>query len=298
MIFTGLSAFPLTPMNEQGVDENAFTRLVEQLATANVDSIGALGSTGSYAYLSRVERTRVAQLAVEAAGNVPVMVSIGSLRTRDVLLLAEDAQKVGVKALLLPPVSYQKLCAEDVFALYETVSANVSVPLCVYDNPGTTHFEFSDELHGRIAELARVSSIKIPGVPEAPHLAKERVERLRGLIPSHVTIGVSGDVFAAVGMNAGCEAWYSVIGGLFPRTALAITRAALSGDAHEATRLSERLKPLWALFRQFGGSFRVVATAAELRGFTQHPSLPLPLRTISGEGRKQIAAVIDELELS
>ncbi len=29
MIFTGLSAFPLTPMNEQGVDENAFTRLVE-----------------------------------------------------------------------------------------------------------------------------------------------------------------------------------------------------------------------------------------------------------------------------
>jgi 4-hydroxy-tetrahydrodipicolinate synthase len=285
-------------MNEQGVDENAFTRLVEQLATSNVDSIGALGSTGSYAYLSRAERTRVAQLAVEAAGNVPVMVSIGSLRTRDVLLLAEEAQRVGVKALLLPPVSYQKLCAEDVFSLYETVSANVSVPLCVYDNPGTTHFEFTDELHGRIAELAHVSSIKIPGVPEAPHLAKERVERLRGLIPSHVTIGVSGDVFAAVGMNAGCEAWYSVIGGLFPRTALAITRAALSGDAHEAARLSERLTPLWELFRQFGGSFRVVATAAELRGFTQHPSLPLPLRTISGEGRKQIAAVIDELELS
>jgi 4-hydroxy-tetrahydrodipicolinate synthase len=298
MKFTGLSAFPLTPMNEQGVDENAFTRLVEQLATAHVDSIGALGSNGSYAYLSQAERTRVAQLAVEAAGNVPVMVSIGSLRTRDVLLLAEEAQKVGVKALLLPPVSYQKLCAEDVFSLYETVSANVSVPLCVYDNPGTTHFEFTDELHGRIAELAHVSSIKIPGVPEAPHLAKERVERLRGLIPSHVTIGVSGDVFAAVGMNAGCEAWYSVIGGLFPNTALAITRAALSGDAHEAARLSERLKPLWELFRQFGGSFRVVATAAELLGFTQYPSLPLPLRTISGEGRKQIAAVIDELELS
>ncbi|SME96266.1 MULTISPECIES: dihydrodipicolinate synthase family protein [unclassified Pseudomonas] len=129
MIFTGLGAFPLTPMNEQGVDENAFTRLVEQLAAANVDSIGALGSTGSYAYLSRAERTRVAQLAVEAAGDVPVMVSIGSLRTRDVLLLAEDAQKVGAKALLLPPVSYQRLCAEDVFSLYEAVSANVSVPL-------------------------------------------------------------------------------------------------------------------------------------------------------------------------
>ncbi len=48
-----LGAFPLTPMNDQGVDENAFTRLVQQLVTAKVDSIGALGSTGSYVYLSR-----------------------------------------------------------------------------------------------------------------------------------------------------------------------------------------------------------------------------------------------------
>jgi len=99
-MFTGLSAFPLTPMNEQGVDEGAFTRLVEQLVAAKVDSIGALGSTGSYAYLSRIERSRVTQLAVEAAGNVPVMVSIGSLRTRDVLLLAEDAQKGGSQSII------------------------------------------------------------------------------------------------------------------------------------------------------------------------------------------------------
>lgn len=297
-MFTGLSAFPLTPMNEQGVDENAFTRLVQQLVAAKVDSIGALGSTGSYAYLSRAERSRVAQLAVEAAGDVPVMVSIGSVRTRDVLLLAEEAQMVGVKALLLPPVSYQKLSQDDVFSLYETVTANISVPLCVYDNPGTTHFEFTDELHGRIAELPNVSSIKIPGVPEEPYLAKSRVDRLRRLIPSHVTIGISGDAFAAVGMSAGCDAWYSVMGGLFPNTALAITRAALSGDACEAARLSESLKPLWTLFKQFGGSLRVIATAAELRGFTHSPSLPLPLRTKTGEGRKRIAAVIDELELS
>lgn len=297
-MFIGLGAFPLTPMDEQGVDEIAFTRLVQQLVAAKVDSIGALGSTGSYAYLSRAERSRVAQLAVEAAEGVPVMVSIGALRTRDVLLLAEDAQAAGVQGLLLPPMSYQKLTQDDVFSMYERVSANVSVPLCVYDNPGTTHFEFTDELHGRIAELPNVRSIKIPAVPDVPHLAKERVERLRKLIPSHVTIGISGDAFAAIGMNAGCDAWYSVMGGLFPNTALAITRAALSGGTFEAMRLSESLKPLWALFSRFGGSFRVIATAAELRGVTSSPSVPLPLRTITGEGREQIAAVIDALELS
>lgn len=297
-MFSGLSAFPLTPMNESGIDEAAFVGLVERLVDANVDAIGALGSTGSYAYLTRAERARVAQLAVEHAGNVPVMVGIGALRTREVLALAEDAQKAGASAVLLAPMSYQKLSTEEVFDLYETVTHSLSVPLCVYDNPGTTHFEFSDDLYGRIAQIPNVRSIKIPGVPAAPEAARAHVERLRALIPSHVTLGVSGDAFAATGLNAGCEAWYSVIGGLFPRTALAITRASQAGDAQEATRLSERLQPLWALFGQHGGSLRVVAAAAELRGLVERPSLPLPLKALDGAGRQRLAVILDELELA
>lgn len=92
-MFSGLSAFPLTPMNEDRIDEAAFVGLLERLNAAGVDSIGALGSTGSYAYLTREERARVAKIAVEHAGNTPVIVGIGALRTRDVLNLADDAQK-------------------------------------------------------------------------------------------------------------------------------------------------------------------------------------------------------------
>ena len=58
-MFTGLSAFPLTPLSNDAVDEAAFIRLVERLGEAGVDSITALGSTGSYAYLSSDERSRV-----------------------------------------------------------------------------------------------------------------------------------------------------------------------------------------------------------------------------------------------
>jgi len=297
-MFTGLSAFPLTPMDEDGIDEAGFISLIERLVAAGVDSIGALGSTGSYAYLTRAERARVAQIAVANAGSTPVMVGIGSLRTRDVLALAEDAQQAGVSGVLLAPVSYQKLSADEVFGLFEAVSRNLSVPLCVYDNPGTTHFEFTDELHGRIAQLPNVRSIKIPGVPADPAAAKARVDRLRALIPAHVSIGVSGDAFAATGLNAGCEAWYSVIGGLFPNTALAITRAAQAGNAEEATRLSERLKPLWALFGQYGGSLRVVAAAAELQGLVKQPCLPLPLKAANEVARAQIIDLIKELDLS
>jgi 4-hydroxy-tetrahydrodipicolinate synthase len=297
-MFSGLSAFPLTPMNESGLDEAAFVRLIGRLVTANVDSIGVLGSTGNYAYLTMAERARVVRLAVEHAGNIPVVVGIGALRTRDVLALAEDAEAAGVSGVLMAPMSYQKLRPEEVFGLYEAVTHALLVPLCVYDNPGTTQFVFSDELHGKIAQLPNVASIKIPGVPEDPVAARSRVERLRAQIPLHVTVGVSGDGYAANGLNAGCDTWYSVIGGVFPVTALAITRAAQAGNAKEAIRLSERLKPLWQLFSEYGGSLRVVAAAAELQGLVEHPCLPLPLKALGGEGRRRLGGLIDELDLS
>ncbi|PWV69081.1 dihydrodipicolinate synthase family protein [Halomonas sp. A11-A] len=164
-MLTGLSAFPLTPMNESTIDEAAFVRLVERLVAAGVDSIGALGSTGNYAYLSPAERGRIARLAVAHAGDVPVIVGISALRTRDVLTLAEDAQAAGASAVLLAPMSYQPLADEEVFGLFEAVSARLSVPLCVYDNPGTTRFQFSDERMDASRRCPGWPPSRFPGCP-------------------------------------------------------------------------------------------------------------------------------------
>lgn len=117
-LLTGLSAFPLTPIADDTVDERAFARIVERLATGDVDSITALGSTGSYAYLDRDERRRAVELAVAAAGEVPVLAGIGHVRTREVLLHADDAQAAGAAALLLAPVTYQALTDDEVFQLF------------------------------------------------------------------------------------------------------------------------------------------------------------------------------------
>ena len=296
-MFRGLSAFPLTPTNEQGIDEPAYTALVARLAAAGVDSIGALGSTGNYAYLTREQRAHVAKIAVDAAAGTPVIVGIGALRTSHVLELAEDAQKAGASGVLLAPMTYQRLTQDEVFGLYEDVTRELSVPLCVYDNPGTTHVHFTDELHGRIAQLPNVGSIKIPGVPEDPREAELRVAALRALIPDTVTIGVSGDWTAARGLNSGCDAWYSVLGGTFPRTALALARAAQAGHADQAAELSDRLEPLWALFRRHG-SLRVVSAAASHLGLTDEPNLPRPLRGLDETARQEVAAALDTLGLT
>jgi 4-hydroxy-tetrahydrodipicolinate synthase len=142
-----------------------------------------------------------------------------------------------------------------------------------------------------------VASIKIPGVPVHRAEAAARVQRLRALIPDTVTIGVSGDALAATGLNAGCDAWYSVLAGLFPSACLAITRAAAAGDAATADALSQRLEPLWALFRRHG-SVRVVSAAAEQLGLVRSPNLPLPLRGLDQDARDQLAAVLGDLELT
>ncbi|MFJ8812464.1 dihydrodipicolinate synthase family protein [Amycolatopsis thermoflava] len=283
-MFTGLSAFPLTPVTGSGIDTTAYARLVSRLAAAGVDSIGALGSTGSYPYLTREQRAEAAKIAVDAAAGTPVLVGIGDTATSEVLALAEDAQNAGAAAVLLAPVSYQPLTDDEVFRLYEDVTRELSVPLCVYDNPRTTHFQFSDELHGRIAALPNVGSIKIPGVPAD---AKARVDALRARIPDTVTIGISGDAVAAEGLAAGCDVWYSVLGGLFPDTARAVMR-----DTAE----SERLRPLWDLFARHG-SIRVVAAAATHLGLTGERVLPRPLRELDGAARREVIDTLRQLNL-
>lgn len=297
-MFTGLSAFPLTPLTNDSVDEHSFAALIERLAGAGVDSITALGSTGSYAYLTSEERSRVARLAIAHADGTPVFVGVGALRTSHVLTNVQTAEDAGAAGVILAPMTYQPLTDDDVFELFRTVTESTELPVIVYDNPGTTHFTFTTELYRRIAEPPGIASIKIPGVPTDPEAARAHVAGIRSAIGDDVTIGVSGDPVAAAGLNAGCDAWYSVIGGTLPEPARTIARAAQAGDGAQALAESEALRPLWALFEEFGGSFRVVAAIAEHLGLAAQSCLPLPIQGLDDTQRERVAQVLRELDLN
>ncbi|WP_458116575.1 dihydrodipicolinate synthase family protein [Arthrobacter sp. D2-10] len=288
-MFNGLCAFPLTPMVDDRVDLEAVAAIVSRAATAGVDSLGVLGSTGNYAYLSRAERRSVLETAIDAAGAVPVIAGVGAVRTRDVLWHVDDAQAAGASALLVAPVSYQRLTDAEVYGLYKDVCAASSVPVVVYDNPGTTGFTFSDELYASTAELPLIASIKIPP-PQSGH-ESERVRELRALLPERLSIGVSGDWAAAESLIAGCDIWYSVLAGVLPRTARAITAHSLGGSDATARELSAELEPVWDLFRRYG-SLRVTAAIAEELGLIASSGLPLPLRGLNSAGRQEVAEAV------
>ncbi|MBN8933675.1 MAG: dihydrodipicolinate synthase family protein, partial [Rhizobium pusense] len=122
--FRGLSAFPITPADEAGrVDVEAFSALIERLDVAAVDSVGILGSTGIYMYLTREERRR----AIEAAaailkGRRILMAGVGALRTDEAVALARDAEAAGADALLLAPVSYTPLTQEEAYHHFAAVA--------------------------------------------------------------------------------------------------------------------------------------------------------------------------------
>ncbi|MGU3545817.1 dihydrodipicolinate synthase family protein, partial [Methylobacterium sp. A52T] len=159
---SGLSAFPITPSDADGrVDAEALRRLLEPLVAGGVDSIGLLGSTGTYAYLSREERRRAVAIAAEAvAGRVPLLVGIGALRTDEAVRLAQDARAAGADAGLLAAVSYTPLTEAEVEAHFATVAEAGGLPLVLYDNPATTHFHFTPALIGRIARQPGIVAAK------------------------------------------------------------------------------------------------------------------------------------------
>lgn len=295
-ILTGLSAFPITPSDAGGhVDVAALRKLVAPLCAAGVGSIGLLGSTGSYPYLSRTERRRALEAALEGtSGRLPILVGVGALRTDEAIRLAQDAQAVGAAAGLLAPVSYTPLTEEEVFEHFARVAGESGLPLCIYNNPSTTHFQFSPALVGRLSRVTGIIAVKSPA-PE-PHAVAAHLAELRSLVPGGFSLGYSGDWNSVEALLAGGDAWYSVVAGLFPQICMTIVRAVQNGDAVEARRLNASLQPLWDLLKEFS-SLRVIYASADLLGICRAQP-PRPILPLSGVARQRVADMLRALNLS
>ncbi|TCU07588.1 dihydrodipicolinate synthase family protein [Rhizobium sullae] len=285
----GLSAFPITPANVDGsVDLGALRQVLSPLLDARVDSIGLLGSTGTYMYLSREERCRAIETAADMSGPVPIIAGIGALRTDDAVRLAQDARSAGASAGLLAPVSYTPLTDDEVFEHFSTVARESGLPLCIYDNPGTTHFKFTSGLIGRLSRIERIVAVKSPA-PEPAGIKSHHAE-LRAAVRDGFSLGYSGDWNSVEGLIAGASTWYSVLGGLFPHTCLSMVRAAQRNDADEARRLNATLEPVWSLFKEFS-SLRVVYTIAELN-HAIHAKPPRPILPLAPSARAKVEAAL------
>ena len=293
---TTLSAFPITPADANGrVDAAAMRGLLRPLVAAEVHSIGLLGSTGSYPFLTREERRRTVEVAVdEVAGRVPLLVGVGALRTDDAVRIAQDAKAAGADLGLLAAVSYTPLTDDEVFEHFATVARESDLPLCIYDNPGTTHFRFSPALVGRLSRVPGVVAVKSPA-PE-PQAIAEHLRSLRDVVPEGFSLGYSGDWNSVEALIAGGDAWYSVVAGLFPKIGMDIVKAVQAGETAEARRLNARLEPLWQLFKEFS-SLRVIYALVDLLNICRAVP-PRPILPLTGVAQRKVADTLRMLDFA
>ncbi|MGC1304178.1 MAG: dihydrodipicolinate synthase family protein, partial [Caulobacteraceae bacterium] len=224
----------------------------------------------------------------------PLLVGIGALRTQDAVILAQDAKAAGADAGLLAPVSYTPLTEDEVFAHFETIACEAGLPICIYNNPGTTHFTFSSRLIERLSRVEGVVAVKNPAGDAAQ--VEVELSALRSAVPAAFSLGYSTDWNACEALLAGGDAWYSVAAGLFPRPCLDLIRAAQRGDAKEARRIDATLQPLWALFRQYS-SLRTIYAAANRLGICR-AAPPRPILPLDEAAQRAVAETLEAMGLS
>jgi 4-hydroxy-tetrahydrodipicolinate synthase len=184
----------------------------------------------------------------------------------------------------MAPVSYTPLTQEEAYQHYAAVAAATPLPLCIYNNPSTTHFSFGRTLLERLADIPKIAAIKMPA-PAAGTVTQELAE-LRSSPAGKLSIGYSGDWIAAEALLAGCDGWFSVLGGFLPQLAKALVRAAHAGDVATVNHYQKTLLPLWQLFKEFG-SLRVAYAATHFLELA-NAQPPLPILPLSPQNQQRV----------
>lgn len=293
MVFTGVVAYPITPFTPDGeVNLKQLGLLVSRLAESEVDSVTVLGSSGSFAYLDAYERSRVLECALAAAdGRLPVSVGISSIATRDVLTAARSAERLGAAGLVLSPVSYLPLTDDELVCLVEEVASAAGLPICLYNNPGTTQMSIDVELVGRLAAVPTLAAFK--DTAASPEDFAVRAANLQSQLSRPVSHGASSDPLLATGEVA-ADAWHTGLAALLPASYVAFRQAVLSGDEDRISRHRSRLLPVVQgvqRLRKLSGLHALARACGIDAGDPRRPVLP-----VAGSEQRDLARLVDALD--
>ena len=124
-----------TPFNaDESINEEATRKLVRYEIEQGVEGFYCCGSSGEGLLLSNDERKRFLEIVLdETRGEVPVISHVGTIRTKDVIDLANHAQSAGAKAVSMIPPYYYKFSMDEILTYYEDViNATKDLGIIVY----------------------------------------------------------------------------------------------------------------------------------------------------------------------
>ena len=234
--FKGAITALVTPFRDGVVDEDAFVALVERQISAGIHGLVPVGTTGEGSTLSHEEHRRVVELCVNAArGRVPVIAGAGSNSTTEAIELARHAKTVGADAALMVTPYYNRPSQEGLYRHFAAVNDAVQLPIFIYNVPGRTSVDISNETLARLAELPNIVGVK----DATGDLARASQQRL---MCGEEWVMISGDDPTALGYMAhGGHGCISVTANVAPDGVASFFNAALNKDWETALYWQDRL---------------------------------------------------------
>ncbi len=231
-VFTGAATAIITPMTEDGVDYEAYGRLIDWQIEEGIDAIVAAGTTGEGSTLSDEEHREVLRYTVErVAGRVPVIAGTGSNDIAYAIDLTEYACKVGADAMLVVSPYYNKATQKGLIRSFTAIADASTKPIILYNVPSRTGCNILPETAAALAKHPNIVAIK-----EASGNISQ-IAKLASLVGDEMDIYSGNDDQIVPILSLGGKGVISVLSNLLPKKTSEMCHAYLDGDVKKATAM-------------------------------------------------------------
>lgn len=238
-IFQGVATAIVTPMNENGVDYDAFGRLIDWQIEQGINGLVVAGTTGEGSTLSDEEHREVLAYAVKRInGRVPCIAGTGSNDTAYAIELTQYACSIGFDAMLVVTPYYNKATQKGLVKMFNAIADASTKPIIVYNIPSRTGVNIEPATFVELAKHPRIAAIK-----EASGNLSKMVEEF-ALLDGSLDIYSGNDDQIVPTLSMGGKGVISVLSNIMPKETVAMCDAFFAGDVATAAKMQCKYLPL------------------------------------------------------
>ena len=239
MLFHSSYTALLTPFKDNKVDYLSYRELIDFQINNGTHGLVPVGTTGESPTLSHDEHKKLIEVCIEQSnGRVPVIAGAGSNSTSEAVDFVKHACSAGADGLLVVTPYYNKPTQSGLLAHYNELIKHTSKPIIIYDIPGRSVIQMTDETMAKLAQ-----DQFIVGVKDAT-ADLTRPTRLQNIIGDNF-IQLSGEDGTALAyLAAGGHGCISVTANIAPNLLSRMHNAWKQGDINTAQEINKKLMPL------------------------------------------------------
>ncbi|MBR5538407.1 MAG: 4-hydroxy-tetrahydrodipicolinate synthase [Clostridia bacterium] len=231
-VFKGVATALITPLTENGIDFEAFGKLIDWQIEEGINALVVCGTTGEASTLTDDEHRAAISFAVKRAnGRVPIIAGTGSNDTAYALELTKHACEAGANAILVTTPYYNKATQKGLIKMYTAIADESTVPVILYNVPTRTGVNIEPATYQALADHPNIVAIK-----EANGNISKIVETM-SLVHDKLDLYSGNDDQIVPLMSLGGIGVISVISNLLPRETVELTNRYFAGDVKGAAEL-------------------------------------------------------------